>query len=669
MDLFKGRARAGCISCGIAILPCPRRPPRYVWLSSVDRRDSESFDRVSPDVGRLSPEVIVTRESLGGGHDDTAPAMTPVLFRDARGQRLQLASASEGRKTLGLFVFSESASLIFHIFSSTSPFFTTDSPGRQAGHEKVLVEKNSWGWPRKYFCSVQACFEPEGHSQTRGAMESAKEANTVGDDEETAVGIECYANSASGFQAILKERYTDFIVNEIGLDGEVVHLTSLDAAVDEEIDSREQQKRQKAIVQLSATQEEPDDHSDRQLDDGKKAPAAAAATPSETQGEGTDAKVEQTEVAASVDFSAEIEIAVADFVKLAGPAEAERLKEFLEQPGVLLPAAEGKPAPAPLILASSNDKAYRTSMHVFFNSHFQLMTDTVEAPADEEASGPVKKDSKRPCLCIRVHPRKPVNSKGGNGGQKRNRDEGGGWKGHRRWPANLPQYLEFTLCKENKDTGDAIGVLSRILHVKPRSFGFAGTKDRRGVTSQRVTIFKVRAARMAKLRLLGMKVGNYRYVDRDLRLGDLKGNLFTLTLRGIEEGSQLSISEAVRTLRTSGFINYFGLQRFGSHSIGTHVVGAALLRGAWEEAVDLILRPRDGDKPQVAMARSIFKEQGNAAAALKHMPTWCVAERSLLEGLVRAQKNDYVSAFSSIPRTTRKMYVHAYQVRIFLSFT
>ncbi len=667
---LKGRARAGCVSCGIAILPCPRRPPRSVGYHPY-RRDSpkKAFDRVSPDVGRLSPEVIVTRESLGGGHDDTAPAMTPVLFRDARGQRLQLASASEGRKTLGLFVFSESASLIFHIFSSTSPFFTTDSPGRQAGHEKVLVEKNSWGWPRKYFCSVQACFEPEGHSQTRGAMESAKEANTVGDDEETAVGIECYANSASGFQAILKERYTDFIVNEIGLDGEVVHLTSLDAAVDEEIDSREQQKRQKAIVQLSATQEEPDDHSDRQLDDGKKAPAAAAATPSETQGEGTDAKVEQTEVAASVDFSAEIKTAVADFVKLAGPAEAERLKEFLEQPGVLLPAAEGKPAPAPLILASSNDKAYRTSMHVFFNSHFQLMTDTVEAPSGEEASGPVKKDSKRPCLSIRVHPRKPVNSKGGNGGQKRSRDEGGGWKGHRRWPANLPQYLEFTLCKENKDTGDAIGVLSRILHVKPRSFGFAGTKDRRGVTSQRVTIFKVRAARMAKLRLLGMKVGNYRYVDRDLRLGDLKGNLFTLTLRGIEEGSQLSISEAVRTLRTSGFINYFGLQRFGSHSIGTHVVGAALLRGAWEEAVDLILRPRDGDKPQVAMARSIFKEQGNAAAALKHMPTWCVAERSLLEGLVRAQKNDYVSAFSSIPRTTRKMYVHAYQVRNFLSFT
>ena len=521
-----------------------------------------------------------------------------------------------------------------------------------------------------WFEDAASSSSEETHSPRAGAMESAKAKNPVGgDDEEVSVGIECYANSASGFQAILKERYTDFIVNEIGLDGQVVHLTSLDAAVDEEIDSKEQEKRQKTTVQPSVTQDVPADPTAQERDaraprdDVEKAPAAAAATPSETQGEGTDAKFEQAE---ETDFSTQIENAVTDFTKLAGAAEAERLKQFLEQPGVLSPAPEGKPSPSPLILASSNDKAYRTSMHGFFNSHFQLTTDTVAPPADEEASGPVKKDSKRPSLCIRVHPRKPANSKGGgNGGQKRSREGDAGWEGHRRWPANLPQYLEFTLCKVNKDTGDAIGVLSRILHVKPRSFGFAGTKDRRGVTSQRVTIFKVRAARMAKLRLHGMNIGNYRYVGRDLRLGDLKGNLFTLTLRGIQEGSQQSISEAVRTLRSSGFINYFGLQRFGSHSIGTHEVGAALLRGAWEEAVDLILRPRDGDKPQIAMARSIFKEQGNAAAALKHMPTWCVAERSLLEGLSKAQKNDYVSAFSSIPRTTRKMYVHAYQVRNF----
>ena len=169
----------------------------------MDRRDSESFDRVSPDVGRLSPEVIVTRESLGGGHDDTAPAMTPVLFRDAR-----CLSACSLRRLLRVekrSAFSSSpslASLIFHIFSSCSPFFhdrfARVPTGRQAGPIKSRGKKLV-GLAEEILLSVQACFEPEAHSQTRGAMESAKEANTVVDDEETAVGIECYANTRIGF--------------------------------------------------------------------------------------------------------------------------------------------------------------------------------------------------------------------------------------------------------------------------------------------------------------------------------------------------------------------------------------------------------------------------------------------------------------------------------------
>jgi hypothetical protein len=37
------------------------------------------------------------------------------------------------------------------------------------------------------------------------------------------------------------------------------------------------------------------------------------------------------------------------------------------------------------------------------------------------------------------------------------------------------------------------------------------------------------------------------------------------------------------------------LQRFGSGSIATHSVGAALLRGEWKAAASLILDPREGD--------------------------------------------------------------------------
>lgn len=468
--------------------------------------------------------------------------------------------------------------------------------------------------------------------------------------EEASVGIECNANSAEGFRAILKERYTDFVVNEIDQDGEVVHLTTLDASIDDEIDEMEQQKRQK-FASPAVERAEGDKPEQKNV----------SSEPTPTPHDTTAPEIVSAE--ANTLLNEKIESAVTEFTKLAGAEEAARLKTFLEQPGVLSPAPEGSEAPSALVLGSSNDKAYRTSLHVFFNSHFQLTTDSVEPSAGGEGSGVTKKDSKKPHLCIRVHPKHTKGKKGG-GDKKRGRgDEGNdnNWKGHKRWPMDLPQYLEFTLCKENKETQDAMGVISRILRTKPRDFGFAGTKDRRGVTSQRMTLHKVRASRLAKLKLFQMKVGNFKYVDRELGLGDLKGNLFTLTLRGIEGGTEATVTRAVNELKLSGVINYFGLQRFGTHAIGTHEIGAALLRGAWAEVHDLILRPRDGDNGDAAAARVIYKETGDAAAALKRMPRFCTAERGLLEALGRCDKNDLVNPLSGIPRTTRKMYVHAYQ--------
>jgi tRNA pseudouridine13 synthase len=467
--------------------------------------------------------------------------------------------------------------------------------------------------------------------------------------EEASVGIECNANSAEGFRAILKERYTDFVVNEIDQNGQVVHLTTLDASIDDEIDEMEQQKRQK-FASPAVERAEGDKPEQRNVS------SEPTPTPNDTPAP------EIVPAETNAPLNEKIEAAVTEFTKLAGAEEAARLKTFLEQPGVLSPAPEGSEAPSALVLGSSNDKAYRTSLHVFFNSHFQLTTDSVEPAAGGEGSVVTKKDSKKPHLCIRVHPKHAKRNKGG-GDKKRGRGDGGNdnWKGHKRWPVDLPQYLEFTLCKENKETQDAMGVISRILHTKPRDFGFAGTKDRRGVTSQRMTLHKVRASRLAKLKLFQMKVGNFKYVDRELGLGDLKGNLFTLTLRGVEGGTEDTVTRAVNELKLSGVINYFGLQRFGTHAIGTHEIGAALLRGAWAEVHDLILRPRDGDNEDAAAARAIYKETGDAAAALKRMPRYCSAERGLLEALGRCGKNDLVNPLSGIPRTTRKMYVHAYQ--------
>lgn len=485
---------------------------------------------------------------------------------------------------------------------------------------------------------------------------------------EESVGIECYANKAEGFNAILKERFTDFVVNEIDRGGNVVHLTSLDPVVDDEIEEAERLKRSKLGadppqgIELAAAASEPEPEAtgeDTGTDERKASAEAAAAKKNDDVAPPTDA-------GPTVEELTRRNFAIAEFAKIAGETDAERLRAFVETPGVLTPSSSssGAPAPRPLVLSTSNDKDYRASLHAFFGIHFpQLSTDTIEPPGEGEGTGPVRPGSNKPLMCVRVRPVKQKGNGRGGGGQKRSREDGA-WGGHQRWPSDQPHYLEFVLCKENKDTGDAIGVLSRILHVKPRQFGFAGTKDRRGVTSQLVTVHKVRAKRLAKLTLHGMKLGNFRYVDRSLGLGDLKGNLFTLTLRGLERGSKETVMKAVNALKSSGFVNYFGLQRFGTHKIPTHAIGSALLRGSWSEVVDLIMQPRDADKDDVAEARKVYKETRDAAAALKLMPRFCLAERGLLEGLVKC-KGDIIGAINAIPRPTRMMYVHAYQSYMF----
>ena len=64
------------------------------------------------------------------------------------------------------------------------------------------------------------------------------------------------------------------------------------------------------------------------------------------------------------------------------------------------------------------------------------------------------------------------------------------------WKELGGDYLHFTLFKENKDTMESISWLAKELKMKPNNFQFAGTKDGRAVTVQRVSVYRVLADRM-----------------------------------------------------------------------------------------------------------------------------------------------------------------------------
>ncbi|XP_058502592.1 pseudouridylate synthase 7 homolog isoform X2 [Solea solea] len=231
------------------------------------------------------------------------------------------------------------------------------------------------------------------------------------------------------------------------------------------------------------------------------------------------------------------------------------------------------------------------------------------------------------------------------------------------WPKNRGSFCHFVLYKENKDTMDAINVLSKFLRLRPNMFSYMGTKDKRAITVQEIAVLKITAERLSHLNkcLMNLKLGNFCYKNHPLKLGELQGNHFTVVIRNIS-GTDEQVHRAMTSLKQTGFINYFGMQRFGTTAVSTQQVGRAILKNDWNQVVDLILKPRPGaEKEFLVRCREEWAKTQDPEAALKKLPNKRCVEGQLLRGLSMYGKTNIVTAFALIPRNNRLMYVHSYQ--------
>lgn len=201
--------------------------------------------------------------------------------------------------------------------------------------------------------------------------------------------------------------------------------------------------------------------------------------------------------------------------------------------------------------------------------------------------------------------------------------------------------------------------------VKPNLITYCGTKDKYGKTTQRICVSNVDAFRLAQISkdTRSIKIGNFEYLAYHLRLGDLKGNHFKILLRNVIADSEESIINAVQCLESSGFINYFGLQRFGSYQVSTHSIGKSILQNKWVEAFDLILKPKNNDPDFMIKAKNDWINDRDANAAIKHIPHWHRSiESNVLYGLAKYYaKNDFIGVFLRLPRNVRHLYIHSFQ--------
>ena len=172
------------------------------------------------------------------------------------------------------------------------------------------------------------------------------------------------------------------------------------------------------------------------------------------------------------------------------------------------------------------------------------------------------------------------------------------------------------------DTNDFARRISDALGISRERVSWAGTKDKRAVTTQLFTLREVDPGDLPEIR--GAEIEAVGRAGRGLSFGDLAGNAFEIRVADTVPEAPERVADVVGDLRafggdgeesggggpsdgddaTVGVPNYFGQQRFGSRRPVTHRVGLAVVRGDFREAVRLYAgNPSEAEPDDTRAAR------------------------------------------------------------------
>jgi len=231
-------------------------------------------------------------------------------------------------------------------------------------------------------------------------------------------------------------------------------------------------------------------------------------------------------------------------------------------------------------------------------------------------------------------------------------------------------HTAFWMEKFNWDTNMAIKELARKLHVSVSRIGFAGTKDKRAVTKQRVSVWNVPAEKIKALTIRDIWFSDFTEAQRKIQLGDSEGNRFIIIIRDIdlsEEETRSRLNSLFEELG-KGIPNLFGPQRFGEVRRLSHIVGLEMMRKDFENACRIyIARAFEGEPEDVfEMRKSMWERWGRMEAfkrGLKDYPARLKYERSMLDYLTQ-HPDDFCGALRRLPKRLRKMFINAVQADI-----
>ena len=127
-------------------------------------------------------------------------------------------------------------------------------------------------------------------------------------------------------------------------------------------------------------------------------------------------------------------------------------------------------------------------------------------------------------------------------------------------------YLILKIKKRDMSTWKLIHVLSKATGLSERDIGYAGLKDKSATTIQYISIPRRVERELKNLTTEKIEILEKTYHKFPIKIGQLKGNLFSIILYNITNDSASAIDDAANIMSQNGIPNYFGYQRFGEDS-------------------------------------------------------------------------------------------------------
>ncbi len=230
-------------------------------------------------------------------------------------------------------------------------------------------------------------------------------------------------------------------------------------------------------------------------------------------------------------------------------------------------------------------------------------------------------------------------------------------------PTGAGEHIYLTVQKRGLSTLEMVEVIARHFHVRRNAVGYAGLKDKHAITRQMVSVH-----------VPGRKVEDFPLLEHEkiaimgatlhankLRPGHLRGNRFSIRIRGVAPTDVLHAQRTLRRLAEIGVPNRVGEQRFGMLE-NNHLIGRSLIVQDFEGAVRELLSP-SALHPEINVeARRLFSE-GKYTEAVAAYPRNARTEQRVLYQLSKGATPQ--RAMLSLDETMLRFYEAAFQSAVF----